>query len=72
MQRCLGIVFASDFVGGFFLDIIGKKISCQRFFCRGLIVEVSLQNLVETFLCFLLGMFSLNLFGRNFSAKTFC
>ena len=57
LQRCLGIVFASDFVGGFFLDIIGKKISCQRFFCRDLRVEVSLQNLVESFLRFLLGMF---------------
>ena len=70
MQRCLGIDFWSDFVGGFFF-LFGKKKLCQRFFCRDLMVEVSLQHLVETFLHFLVEMFSLRLFSRNFSAKTF-
>ena len=51
LQRCLGIDFSSDFVGGFFF-LFGKKKLCQRFFCRDLMVEVSLQHVVETFLHF--------------------
>ena len=57
LQRYFGIVFSSDFVGGFW-----EKKSCQKIFCRDLMVEISLQNLVETFLHF---------FGRNVFSKVF-
>ena len=45
----------------FFL-IFGKKKSRQRIFCRDLMVEVSLQNLVQTFLLFFVDMFFFKIF----------
>ena len=54
--------FASGFVCGFFLEVFGKTKSCQRFFCRALMIEVSLQILEKVFLHFL---------GRHVFSKIF-